>query len=170
MGVVAAKVYEKEIIMAADSILVKGWSKRNSNFAKIAEINDMILGGCGSAQEISFMWHYMQTHKPASATDKDVLTFMIEFTQWKNNIGAGSCIENEYLFAYQGHLFEIQNMLVHEVLDYVAVGAGEDFANAALYLGHTPKEAVKVACDLSCYVCEPIIEYKMAKENNKCKD
>lgn len=170
MSVVAAKVYEKEIIMAADSIIVKGWSKRNSNFAKIAEINDMILGGCGSAQEISLMWHYMQTHKPASATDKDVLTFIIEFAQWKNNMGDGSRIENEYLFAYQGHLFEIQNMLVHEVFDYVAVGAGEDFANAALYLGHTPQEAVKVACDLSCYVCEPIVEYKMAKENNKCKE
>lgn len=167
MSVVAAKVYEKEIIMAADSIIVKGWSKRNSNFAKIAEINDMIIGGCGSAQEVSLMWHYMQTHKPASPSVKDVLTFIIEFAQWKNNMGAGSSVDNEYLFIYQGHLFEIQNMLVHEVFDYVAVGAGEDFANAALYLGHSPSEAVKVACDLSCYVCEPIIEYKMAKETTK---
>lgn len=164
MSVVAAKVYKKEIIVAADSIIVKGWSKRNSNFAKIAEINDMILGGCGSAQEISLMWHYMQTHKPASPSDKDILTFIVEFSQWKNNMGAGSIIENEYLFVYQGHLFEIENMFVHEVCDYIAIGAGEDFANAALYLGHSPLEAVKVACDLSCYVCEPIVEYKMVKE------
>ena len=164
MSVVAAKVYEKEVVMAADSILVKGWSKRNSNFAKIAEINDMIIGGCGSAQEISLMWHYMQTHKPASASEKDVLTFIIEFSQWKNSMGAGSDIDNEYLLIYKWHLFEIQNMLVHEVFDYTAIGAGEDFANAALYLGHSPREAVKVACDLSCYVCEPIIEYKMTKE------
>lgn len=170
MSVVAAKVYEKEIIMAADSILVKGWSKRNSNFAKIAEINDMIVGGTGSAQEMSMMWHYMQTHKPALATEKDVLTFIIEFSQWKNNMGGGSNLENAYLLAYKGHLFEIEYMFVHEIFDYIAVGAGEDFATAALYLGHHPQEAVKVACDLSCYVCEPIIEYKMAKENNKCKD
>ena len=163
MSVVAAKVYEKEIIIAADSILVKGWSKRNSNFAKIAEINNMILGGCGSAQEISFMWHYMQTHKPASPTNKDILTFIIEFAQWKNDMGGGNRIDNEYLLAYQGHLFEIQNMLVHEITDYSAIGAGEDFATAALYLNHSPAEAVKVACDLSCYVCEPIIEYKMLK-------
>lgn len=166
MSVVAAKVYDKEVVMAADSIIVKGWSKRNSNFAKIAEINDMILGGCGSAQEISLMWHYMQTHKPASATDKDVLTFIIEFSRWKSSMGAGSDIENEYLFVYQGHLFAIQDMLVHEIFDYSAIGAGEDFATSALYLGHTPREAVKVACDLSCYVCEPIIEYKMPKENS----
>lgn len=165
MSVVAAKVYDKEIIMAADSILVKGWSKRNSNFAKITEINDMIVGGTGSAQEMSMMWHYMQTHKPASATEKDVLTFIIEFSQWKNNMGGGSSLENSYLLAYKGNLFEIEYMFVHEIFDYIAIGAGEDFSNAALYLGHTPKEAVKVACDLSCYVCEPIIEYKMAKEN-----
>lgn len=165
MSVVAAKVYKDKIVMAADSILVKGWSKRNSNFAKIAEINDMILGGCGTAQETSLMWHYMQTHKPASATEKDVLTFIVEFAQWKSGIVGNSNVENVYLLAFQGHLFEIEYMFVHEIFDYVAIGAGDDFANAALYLGHAPSEAVNVACELSCYVCEPIIEYSMPKEN-----
>ena len=165
MSVVAAKVYKDKVAIAADSILVKGWSKRNANFAKIAEINDMILGGCGTAQETSLMWHYMQTHKPASATEKDVLTFVVEFAQWKSGIVGNSNVENVYLLAFQGHLFEIEYMFVHEVFDYVAIGAGEDFANAALYLNHTPSEAVKVACELSCYVCEPVIEYSMSKEN-----
>lgn len=164
MSVIAAKVDEKEIVMAADSIVVKGWSKRNSNFAKIAEINGMIVGGTGTAQELSVMWHYMRTHQPASATEKDVLTFIVEFAQWKNNMGSGSNVDNTYLLIYDGHLFEIEHMFVHEIFDYIAVGAGEDFANAALYLGHTPREAVNVACELSCYVCEPIIEYRMSKE------
>lgn len=119
MSVVAAKVYADRVTMAADSIMTKGWSKTNNNFVKINEINDMIVGGCGLSQEVSLMWHYMTTHKPASATERDILD--------------------------------------------LAVGAGEDFANAALHLGHTPKEAVKVACDLCCYVCEPIIEYSMIK-------
>ena len=165
MSVVAAKVYKDKIVIAADSILVKGWSKRNANFAKIAEINDMILGGCGTAQETSLMWHYMQTHKPASATEKDILTFVVEFAQWKSGIVGNSSVENVYLLAFQGRLFEIEYMFVHEVHDYVSIGAGEDFANAALYLNHTPSEAVKVACELSCYVCELIIEYSMSKEN-----
>lgn len=78
MSVVAAKVLEDKVVMAADSILVKGCSKRNSNFAKIAGINGMIVGGVGYAQEISLMWHYMQTHKPASPTEKDVLSFIVE--------------------------------------------------------------------------------------------
>ena len=149
--------------MAADSILVKGWSKRTSNFAKIASINGMIVGGTGYAQEISLMWHYMQTHKPASPSEKDVLTFIVEFSQWKQTTTGNSQLDNSYLLAYQGHLFEVERMFVHEVTDYIAVGAGEDFANAALFLGHSPKDAVKVACELSCYVAEPIVEYVMHK-------
>ena len=44
MSVIAAKVYDKEVIMAADSILVKGSSKRNSNFTKILKINVALYG------------------------------------------------------------------------------------------------------------------------------
>lgn len=164
MSVVAARVYKDKVVMAADSIIVKGWSKRNSNFTKIAEINGMILGSTGSAEEVSLMWHYMETHQPASATEKDVLAFVIEFAQWKQNMVGNNHIENSYLFVYQGHLFEIEKMLVFEIEDFAAVGAGEDFANAALYLGHDPKDAVKVACELSCFVSEPIVEFSMKKK------
>ena len=164
MSVVAAKVYKDKVVVAADSIMVKGASKRNTNFAKIEEINNMIIGATGVCQETSLMWHYARTHKPASASEKDVLTFMIEFAQWKQSMIGNSNIDNIYLLVYQGHLFEIEYMFVHEVFDYVAIGAGEDFANAALYMNHTPSEAVKVACELSCYVCEPIIEYSMPRE------
>jgi hypothetical protein len=54
-------------------------------------------------------------------------------------------------------------MFINEIKDFAAVGAGEDFANAALYLGHSPEEAVKVACELCCFVSEPIIKYKMKR-------
>lgn len=162
MSVIAAKVYNDKIVMAADSILTNGWSKRNNNFAKIVEINGMIAGATGTAQEASLMWHYMQTHKPASPSEKDILTFIVEFAQWKSSI-AGSDVANTYLFAYHGHLFEIVNMFVHEISDYAAIGAGEDYANTALHLGHTPQEAVKVACELCCFVCEPIVEYSMKR-------
>ena len=48
-------------------------------------------------------------------------------------------------------------MHVEEIDDFAAIGAGRDYAYAALYLGATPKEAVEVACELSCYVSEPIV-------------
>ena len=162
MSVVAAKIYNNKIYMAADSILVYGSSKStNGNFAKINYINDMIVGGCGYAEEISLLWHYMRTHKPESATEKDILDYFVEFSKWKKDYSGNGSITNTYLLAYQGHLFEVEHMFVYEIKDYVAIGAGMDFANAALYLGHSPKKAVKVACELSCYVAEPVIQYEM---------
>ena len=166
MSVIAAKVLDNGIKITADSIIVKGYTKSNKDFNKLIKVNDMVIGGVGSAQEVSFMWHYAQTHKPAAATEKDILTFIIEFTQWKSNMGAGHFIENSYLIIFKNHLYEIENMFVHEISDYVAIGAGEDFATAALYLGHSPEEAVKTACELSCFVTEPIISFfeKFSKE------
>ncbi len=165
MSVVAAKVYTDRIVMAADSIIVSGWSKNpNNKFVKLNEINKMIVGGCGSAEEQSLMWHYMNTHKPESATEKDILSFIIEFSKWKNDFVGNNQINNVYLIAYQGHLFQIENMFVSEIQEYAAIGAGEDYFNTALYLGHSPKEAVKVACDLCCFVSEPIIEFTMIKD------
>ena len=55
-------------------------------------------------------------------------------------------------------------MYVNEINEYAAIGAGEDFALAALYLGHSAKEAVKTACELSAFVAEPIVEFEMEKE------
>ena len=66
---------------------------------------------------------------------------------------------NAYLICYKGHLFEAEGLYVFEVKNYSAIGAGQDFATAALYLGHTPQEAVNVAAELSCFVAKPIITF-----------
>lgn len=165
MSVVAVRVKDSEIVVAADSIICK-WTSKKANpkdFTKLQRINDMIMGGCGVAQEISLLWHYMATHKPESADIKDVLTFFVEFANWKSQKGDSLEIKNEYILVYAGHAFLIEGLFIHEIHEYNAIGAGEDFANAALYLGHTPKEAVKVACDLCCFVSEPIVEYSMPR-------
>lgn len=164
MSVIAAKVYKDKIVMAADSIIVYGWSKKtNDDFVKIQNINEMIIGGCGTAQENSLMWQYMKTHKPASPTEKDVLEYIVEFARWKKDLTGDYTVCNEYLLAYDGHLFKIEGLCVSEIHSYDAIGAGMDFSNAALYLGHSPREAVKVACELCCMVAEPIIEHTMTR-------
>lgn len=165
MSVVASKVYSNKIVMAADSIVVSGSSKdTKGNFVKLIESNNMIVGGVGYASELSLMWQFMTTHKPATAIEKDVLEFIVEFSRWKRELIGDANIYNDFLMIYDGHLFCVNGMFVYEVRDYAAIGAGDDFANAALYLGHSPKEAVKTACELSCYVAEPIIEYEYIKK------
>ena len=64
---------------------------------------------------------------------------------------------------YDGKAFRTEGIFPMPVSGYASIGAGRDFANAAMHLGHSPREAVKVACDLSCYVAEPILEETMYK-------
>lgn len=86
---------------------------------------------------------------------------MVEFSEYKSDITGNSKIENDYIIVYDSKVFSICSLFVNEIKNYDAVGAGMDFANAALYLGHNPKEAVKVACELCCYVADPIVEYEV---------
>ena len=157
MSVVTAKVHKDKIEFAADSIITSGSFKR-TNYNKLFEINGMIVGTSGYAEEGAFMRYYAETHKPASASEKDILKFFVEFQAWKLDAGCTiSDCGNTYLFYYDGHLFEVNQMHIEEVEDFAAIGAGRDYAYAALYLGHSAQEAVKVACELSCYVSEPIV-------------
>lgn len=159
MSVVCAKKYDNRIEFAADSIMVRGWTKDTSgDHQKLEEINGMVLGSVGLAETSSLMWHYMQTHKPLDATEADVLDFIIEFYQWKKNLTGVGNVDSCFILGYKDKAFYIEDFFVCEIRDYCAIGAGKDYALSALKLGHTSKEAVQVSCDLCCMVAEPIIE------------
>lgn len=166
MSVVAVKVYENKIEMSADSIIVCGGRQElyYGNHTKMIQINDMIIGTSGSCEEGGLMWMYAQNHRPVSASERDVLEFFVEFVNWKKDKSSCSTLNNHYLLAYDGKVFHIQNYMVLEVDKFAAIGAGADYALAALYLDKGAPEAAKVACDLSCYVAEPIFTYVMERE------
>lgn len=163
MSVVCGKVCRDKIVMCADSIVVRGWSKEptNKNFTKMDRINGMIIGGVGYAQETSLLYQFAKTHQPLEATDRSVLDFIVEFCKYQSGLTNCFGINNDYLIAFQGKLFSVENMFVREIKDYFSIGAGADFSNSALFLGHTPQEAVKTACALSCMVAEPLIVEEM---------
>lgn len=163
MSVIAAKVTDKEITIAADSIVTKGTLKR-TNFAKLHKINNMIAGGCGNAEELSIFFEYLAEHKPESATKKQVRRFLQRFSEYKSDYTNEPDIENCYLIVFEGHLFETDGMFVQEITNYTAIGEGEAYALAALHLGHSCVEAVKTSCDLCCFTSEPIIHYYIKKE------
>lgn len=157
MSVVCVKVYKDKIIFAADSICVRGYTKTTKDFSKLEEINGMIIGGVGFAEETNLLFMYAQTHKPLFASEKGLSDFIFEFYKWKSELNIGFSSQNSYIIGYEDKAFYVENMLVKEITDYQAIGAGMEYALAVLWLGHTPKEAVKVACELCCYVAEPIV-------------
>lgn len=163
MSVIAARVYSDRIIMAADSIICTGDLKENKDFSKMVFTNGILIGSVGYAEEASIMWHFLNTHQPKSTDIKDILDFIVEFAKWKEDIVGNKKIDNHYLMAFKGHLYSIEGLFVREIEEYYAIGAGMPYALAALHLEHDPKEAVKVACELCCYVSEPIKIYTMMR-------
>lgn len=165
MSVVAVKVGKDKIEFAADSIAVRGAT--STKIVKLAEVNKMIIGGTGTAEETNLLFTFAKTHSPLDNTEKSVLEFFFEFCKWKNGLNLNFSMNNTYLFGFNGKAFYVENLLVEEVKDYEAIGAGMDYALSALYLKHSAKEAVKVACELSCYVAEPIVTLSMEVANEQ---
>lgn len=167
MSVVAVKVDEEKIEVAADSICVRGWqSMRTDQMCKLMDINQMIIGGVGLAQDNSLMFRFAQTHRPESSAEKDILAFMVEFMAWRKTY-TSSALENSYVLVFDNRAWRIDEMLICEVTNYDAIGVGQDFANAVMHLGHSAQEAVKVACELSCYVAEPIVHFTLFKKDGE---
>ena len=164
MSVVAVKVYDKEIIMSADSIIVKSDDKTPMGRGKIFEVNGMLIGTSGYASEGIHMALFAENHTPLSMDDRELTKYMHEFMEWKSKeFGVEKKIDNDYLIAYKDKVFYYGAGYAGEITNYFAIGAGEKYANAALYLGHSPSEAVKVACALNCFVAEPIITKSISK-------
>ena len=159
MSVVACKILPNGYEIASDSISVRAWTQskgENTKFSKLFEINDIVIGSVGYAEESSLLQIFCSTRKPSDATESAILEFMSEFSSWKKGKAEKSGLDNAYLVGFDGKVFSINGWFIQEVLKYEAIGAGMSFALAALYLNNSAHDAVKVACELSIFCEEPI--------------
>ena len=159
MSVVACKILPNGYEIASDSISIRFWTQSkgdNTKFSKLFEVNDIVIGSVGYAEESSLLQIYCTTRKPAEATESAILEFMSEFSNWKKGKAEKSGLDNNYLFGFEGKVFSVNGWFIQQVLTYEAIGAGMDYALAALYLDKSAYDAVKVACELSIFCEEPI--------------
>jgi len=166
MSIVACKISKDGYEIAADSISVRGstQTKNNINRSKLVEVNNMVIGSVGLAEESSLLQIFSKTHQPAAATEEGMLEFWGEFSSWKKKRTDQSEIENSYFIGLDGIVFYINHWLIASVASYEAIGAGMDFALAALHLGHSAEDAVATAIELSVYCEAPI---QIIKKKNK---
>lgn len=163
MSVVAVAVKEGTIEIASDSISVRGLTqtKANNKFSKLVYINDMYIGFVGEAEEGSLFTLFANTRKPEQTTEAGIVAYLSEFADWKNNKIGKASIENDYIIIIAGKVFQVEGFFVQEIVSYSAIGAGSDYALAALYLGETPVVAVETACELSVFCEKPIKHFKV---------
>ncbi len=167
MSIVCVKVYDDRAIFASDSIIVRNWLQRksgknnqeNGEFTKLIQTNGMVIGSVGFADECGLFQLYCSTRNPVGSTELDITNFISEFANWKSDKTGNKEIKNGYLIGFKDKVFGVQGYYVSRVTEYDAIGAGEEFGCAALFLGHTPEEACNVACELSIFCEKPVYAY-----------
>ena len=156
MSVVAVKVKKNKIVIGADSILVSGWTQEKDKLAKLNEVNGMVIGDVGDAQEGALFLMYCKTRKPREASIEALVEFMSEFQDWMVKKVDVTKLGNQYVIVLDGKAFMMEGFFIKEVTDYTAIGAGMDFALSALYLGNSVEDSIKAACHLSVYCEAPV--------------
>jgi ATP-dependent protease HslVU (ClpYQ) peptidase subunit len=162
MSVIACKIDNGKIYIAADSVLVRGYTKSNGlgiKHSKLFKQNGVIVGATGTLEESTLFQLYCVTRRPERPDCLSILMFISEFSDWKKTKTGSGIIENFNIVVFEGKAFLVEQWSIVEIDKFAATGAGEDFALAALHLGHSAKEAVEIACELSIMCTLPVIEF-----------
>ena len=169
MSVIACRVSQNSFEIAADSITVRGYTQtkgQTSTHSKLYEANDLVVGSVGYAEENSLFRLFVETHRPAQANEYSLLEFMAEFSDWKKKRTTTATIDNSYMIGFSGLVYTVESWHVERIKSYMAIGAGMNFALAALYLGNTAKKAVETAIELSIYCEAPILVIKKSAQKS----
>lgn len=157
MSVIAVKIYKKKIEIGADSITVYGDTQTKSKSSKIRKINkDWIVAGCGGANIMDLFFEFCTNHAPKNNTPESITSLMIEFNKHVKEIGSFDINDMSLLMVHKKKAFAVDGVSATEIEEFMADGAGMDYALTALHLGKTVKEAIAVACELSIYCERPI--------------
>ena len=163
MSVVACRVDQNGFEIASDSITVRGYTQtkgQTSTFSKLYEANDLVVGSVGYAEENSLFRLFVETHHPTQASENALLEFMAEFSDWKKKRTDRGNIDNSYMIGFSGSIYTVEAWHVERIKSYMAIGAGMNFALAALHLGNTARKAVETAIELSIFCEAPVVVIK----------
>lgn len=160
MSVVAVKVQKDKIVIGSDSIRTHGWTQEKDKEAKLWKIDDnTILGAVGSCDDAFLFKQFLETHRPKEPTEERIMDLWAEFTQWVKAVmqdGNYKVNSTSFFLVFNGKVFYINGFFIREVTDYYAIGAGMDYALAALYLGSSVEKSIETACELSIFCEQPI--------------
>lgn len=163
MSVVAVKVHTNKIVIAADSFVGFGWSTQlKDKDVKLFKQNGLVCGGVGYAHSISLFKLFCRDRKPARDDEDAIIDFIADFIKWSTERIKDYKHETDFMIVYKGRAWYVSSgFYVKEILDYRAMGAGQDMAQTALHLGKSAKEAVAAACELSVYCEKPVHEIEV---------
>ncbi|WP_107357265.1 hypothetical protein [Rhodopseudomonas palustris] len=163
MSVVAVKKTGRGVFeIAADSIRISGWqTQEKDKNAKLYDLGDVVFGTAGTCSVAGIFREFVENHKPKTNNEYGWTNLFAEFAKYMKEISSDLKQENAFLIVYRKRCWLVSGFYVREIKDFYAVGAGADFALAALHLGHGARRAVEIACDLSVYCERPVNHMKV---------
>lgn len=159
MSVVAVRKEKSKITIGADSIRISGWgTQEKDKLAKLFRVSeDMVLGAVGNCATSSLFRDFIENHLPKMNDEYGWTLLMREFAGYLGEVKSAPKFEDSvFIVVYRGKIFFLGGYFVREIKDYYAIGAGADYALAALYLGASVEKAIKAACHLSIFCEEPV--------------
>ncbi len=159
MSVVAVRKEKSKITIGADSIRISGWgTQEKDKSAKLFAVSkEMTLGAVGSCSTTSLFRDFIENHLPKTNEEYGWTMLMREFASHLGEMKSSPKFEDSnFIVVYKSKVFFLGGYFVREVKDYYAIGAGMDYALAALYLGASVEKAIKTACHLSIFCEEPV--------------
>ncbi len=153
MSVVACRKTPEKIYLAADSQLSCGGGKRPGLFfEKITKIGKIVVGSVGTCSEVVLFLNYIKSNKLPKSIAKLQL-YMAEFYKWRDELNVKLNPEDKdalsncrFMVITGGEAFCIENFFITHVIDFHAIGSGEDYAMGAMAHGANVREAVAIAC------------------------
>ena len=157
MTVIAVDVRGKDIVIGADSQITQGWHMRIDKAAKLhTSPTGVTFALTGYAEMAALLRLYTHNHQPRESTEYGITQFYTEFRKWANEETDEPKLDGHFFLIYQGRAWSVADYYITEVTSFAAMGSGMEYAEAALYLGKSVKDAIKAACHLSITCHKPI--------------
>jgi len=170
MSVIAVKVYDDKIEIAADSQATVAddtykvvLGRKDS---KLFVSDNIILGAAGEYENISMLKTFLKINPQDIHSVEDVYEFLKIFRKWEREI-KGTEVNNDqsFILVTNGKAFYINCFEVQEVEAHMSIGTGGRISTTVM--NYNPKEsaenAVKQAIKEDIYCGGPIICYTMDK-------
>ncbi len=159
MSVVVVRKNGSNIAIGADSIRISGWgTQEKDKLAKLFRVSkDLVLGAVGRSDVTALFREFLTNHLPKSNTEYGWTALISDFSDYLNNLKNAPKLETSaFIVVYKQKVFLLEGYFIREIPDYCAIGAGMDYALAALYLGANVKKAIETACHLSIWCEKPV--------------
>ncbi len=158
MSVVAVKKYKDKIVIGADSFIGFSYDTQlKDKEAKLFKHNGMVVGVVGYASDLTLFSSFTKSRKPKEATTDGIIDLIVEYNEWAKKKVSDYKNKSWFIIVFSKKAFFIsEDFYVLEIKKYRAMGAGQDMAQTALFLGQDVKKAIAVACELSIYCEKPI--------------